>query len=91
MGLKFLCSTEVREMTLGSTQRVVKKGQRNRRFEKLDFSFQIRHLRVLINAISELYVAGRGRHPLIASIVCWMVLRFQVDLGLDQQIVTTAS
>lgn len=34
MGLKFLCSTEVREMTLGSTQRVVKKGQRNRRFEK---------------------------------------------------------
>lgn len=34
MRLKFLCSTEVREMTLGSTQRVVKKGQRNRRFEK---------------------------------------------------------
>ena len=34
MGLKLHCSTEGRETTLGSSQRVAKKGQTNRRFER---------------------------------------------------------
>lgn len=28
--------------------------------------------------------ADRGRHPLIAPLVCWMVLRFQVDPRPDE-------
>ena len=41
MELRLNCSTEGRETTLGSSQRVVKKDQTNRRFEKFGIPLYI--------------------------------------------------